>query len=202
MRVLLAEDDLTTRRVLEAILSRRGYDLVSAWDGEEAWKILQETDAPKVAVLDWMMPGLEGVEVCRKVRLAEASGGTEPTNPVYLILLTTRSSKEDIVVGLEAGANDYIAKPYSEIELCARVEVGRRVVDLQTALERRLRELQDALDHVKTLQGILPICMHCNRIRNDQESWELIERYIEDHSDAQFSHGLCPECLEKHYPEV
>jgi hypothetical protein len=99
------------------------------------------------------------------------------------------------------GADDYIAKPYDIPELRARVDVGRRMVEVQGQLVDRVRELRAALDHVKTLQGILPICMHCHKIRNDSNSWDRIEKYIEEHSKAEFSHGLCPECLEKHYPK-
>ena len=110
--------------------------------------------------------------------------------------------KEDIVAGLEAGANDHITKPFDRDELKARVRVGQRVIELQSALADRVRELEEAMSHIRTLQGILPICMHCHRIRNDQESWERIESYIQEHSEAQFSHGLCPECLEKYYRQT
>ena len=129
-----------------------------------------------------------------KVRELEARG------PTYIIILTARGAKEDIVAGLGAGADDYVTKPFDIDELRARIEVGRRVVGLQAALADRVEELQAALDHVKTLQGILPICMHCHKIRNDHDSWERIEKYIAQHTEAQFSHSLCPECLKKHYP--
>ena len=195
MRILIAEDDLTSRQVLEAVLKKWGHEVVSTCDGNEAWAAMQAEDAPKLAVLDWMMPGLDGVEVCRKIR--EQDGG----NRTYVILLTALGSKQDIVTGLEAGANDYVTKPFDKDELRARINVGRRMAELQTALAAKIDELQETLDHIKTLQGILPICMHCHRIRDDHESWQRIEKYIEQHSDAQFSHGLCPECLEKHYPE-
>jgi len=195
MKILIAEDDSVSRRLLETVLTKCGYDVEQACDGDEAWQRLKEADAPKLAVLDWMMPGMDGIEVCRRLR--ELKSG----DPVHLILLTSRDSKDDIIEGLRAGANDYISKPFDNEELRARVDAGRRVIELQEALAARVKELQDALDHVKTLQGILPICMHCHRIRNDQESWEKLEQYIGDHSDAEFSHGLCPECLEKYYPE-
>jgi DNA-binding response OmpR family regulator len=107
--------------------------------------------------------------------------------------------KEDVVEGLEAGANDYIRKPFDRPELRARVRVGERVLELEAALAERIRALQDALAHVKTLQGLLPICMHCHRIRNDQQTWERLEKYISEHTEAEFTHGLCPECMKKHY---
>ena len=119
--------------------------------------------------------------------------------PTYIILLTSKGEKEDVVEGLEAGANDYIRKPFDRPELRARVRVGERVLELEAALAERIRALQDALAHVKTLQGLLPICMHCHRIRNDQQTWERLEKYISEHTEAEFTHGLCPECMKKHY---
>ena len=195
MKILIAEDDITSRALLKHMLADWGYEVVVTKDGNEAWKALQVEDAPKLAILDWIMPGPDGVEVCRKVRQLDVS------NPAYIILLTSRSNKQDIVTGLEAGADDYIGKPYETDELRVRIKVGERVVALQSALVEKVHSLQNALVHVKTLQGILPICMHCHKIRNDQQSWEKLEKYIAEHSDAQFSHGLCPECLKKHYPD-
>ena len=99
----------------------------------------------------------------------------------------------------KSGANDFIGKPFHHEELRARLSVGRRIIEMQSTLESRIIALQDAISHIKRLQGILPICMHCHKIRTDKESWEKIEHYITEHSDAQFSHGLCPECLGKYY---
>jgi len=195
VKILAAEDDRTSRLLLESVLKKWGYEVVSACDGNEAWAALQAEDAPRLAVLDWMMPGMDGIEICRKVR------AQDERHPTYIILLTALGRKEDIVQGLEAGADDYVTKPFDSRELQARVRAGQRVVELQSALANRVAELQEALDHVKTLQGILPICMHCHRIRDDNESWQRIDAYISEHSDAEFSHGLCPECLEKYYPE-
>ncbi len=196
MKVLIAEDDVTSRMILEHMLAGWGYEVVVTKDGDEAWRELQAEDAPKLAILDWMMPKMDGVQVCREVRKLDKS------SPVYIIFLTTRGSKKDIVAGLEAGANDYIGKPYDTDELRVRVKVGEKVAALQSALAEQVNSLKEALGHVQTLQGILPICMHCHKIRNDQESWERLEKYISEHSDAQFSHSLCPECLKKYYPDI
>lgn len=193
MEILIAEDDVTTQTLLQAIISKWGYKVITAADGVEAWDILKEETFPSIAVLDWMMPGMAGIEVCRRVKELER------TNPAYLILLTGRDSKADISSGLEAGASDYITKPFDANELRARLRVAERMVGLQERLNRKISELRDALSHVKTLQGILPICMHCHKIRTDDKAWQRLEAYIEVHSDARFSHGLCPECLEKHY---
>ena len=196
MRILTAEDDPTSRMLLETMLKKWGYEVVSTCDGNEAWAAMQAEDPPQLAVLDWMMPGLDGVEVCRRIReLDEASR-------VHVILLTALGDKKDIVTGLEAGASDYLTKPFDQDELRARIDVGRQIVELQSALAKKIDELQEALDHVRTLQGILPICMHCHRIRDDGQSWQRLEEYIGQHSDAAFSHGICPECLEEHYPET
>ena len=196
MRVLIAEDDTTSRRVLETVLRKWGYEVISVADGEAAWEALRCGDAPRLAILDWMMPGLEGTEVCHRIRQQRGGDAT------YIILLTVMGHKEDIVAGLDAGANDYITKPFDKDELRARVQVGRRVLELQSALAERVTALEEALAHVRTLQGVLPICMHCHKIRTDQESWERIETYIQAHSDAEFSHGCCPDCIEKHYPKL
>jgi DNA-binding response OmpR family regulator len=123
MRVLIAEDDPISRRLLEATLERWGYEVLVTADGAEAWQALQRPYAPPLAILDWMMPGLDGVEVCRKVR-----AGGSPTPP-YLILLTAKGRREDAVAGLEAGADDYVTKPFDRKELRARVRVGARLIE-------------------------------------------------------------------------
>ncbi|MCL4215479.1 MAG: response regulator transcription factor [Candidatus Hydrogenedentes bacterium] len=195
MKILVAEDDATSRAILESMLTKWAYEVVTARDGEEAWAMLQAEGAPRLAILDWIMPGLEGIEICRRARQMGAC------QPLHIILLTAMEQKEDIVAGLEAGADDYITKPFDISELQARVRAGQRIVELQAALQNQVAELQEALTHVRTLQGILPICMHCHMIRDDQESWQRIENYLEAHSEAQFSHGLCPACRDKYYPE-
>jgi len=190
MRVLIAEDDLVSRRMLEATLIRWGYEVVVTSDGEAAWQALQDKSAPRLAILDWMMPGLDGIDVCRNVR-------TMPTSePSYIILLTAKGNKTDIVSGLQAGADDYIVKPFDREELRARVQAGVRILTLQASLAARVRELEEALGRVKTLQGLLPICSYCKRVRNDGDYWQQVESYVSDHSDARFSHGICPDCYD------
>ncbi len=194
MRILVAEDDAASRMILENALTRWGYDVVSAADGLEAWEKIQAPDAPPLVLLDWMMPRMDGVEVCGKIRQMEKPGG----NPFYIILLTARDSKEDVVEGLSAGANDYITKPFDNDELMARLGVGRRVIELQTEVARHVKELENALDHIKTLQGILPICSYCKKIRDDKNYWQQVESYIGRFTEARFSHSICPDCFEKH----
>jgi len=191
VKVLIAEDDAVSRRMLQVYLMQWGYQVVVATDGAEAWRVLDSGDSPKLAVLDWMMPIMDGVEICRKVREVPR------VSPTYLILLTARGSSEDVVQGLDAGADDYMTKPFSREELRARVRVGVRMVELQTSLADRIREAESALAKVKQLQGLLPICCYCKKIRDDRNYWQQVEGYISAHSEAQFSHGVCPECYEK-----
>lgn len=194
--ILIAEDDPTSRTLLKAVLQKGGHEVVAASDGAEAWRILQQPDAPRLALLDWMMPGLDGVTVVRKVRAV-------PTDrPPYLIMLTTRSERSDIIEGLDAGADDYLVKPWDPGELRARIGVGCRLLNLQDRLAEKIGELQEALDQVRTLEGILPICSFCKKIRDDRNYWRQVEDYVGSHSEAKFSHSICPECMSKHYPEV
>ncbi len=190
MNVLIADDERLSRQLLRDALAAQGYELLEVTDGAEALRVLEGYAPPPLAILDWMMPGLEGVEVCRRVRQRP-----DPVPP-YLILLTSRERTEDIVAGLEAGADDYITKPFSREELRARVAVGARIVRLQRGLTERVRELEEALAHVKRLRGLLPICSYCKKVRNDRDYWQQVESYVAQHSEARFSHGICPDCYQ------
>jgi phosphoserine phosphatase RsbU/P len=188
MKILVAEDQTVSRRILTANLRSWGYEVVAVEDGLRAWKALQFQDAPQLAILDWLMPGMDGIEICRKIRECQ-----QP-RPQYLILLTSRGEQADKIAGLNSGADDYITKPFDREELRARVRVGARVLELQGALAQRILELEEALANVKALQGLLPICSYCKKIRNDRNYWQQVEGYISEHSEAQFSHGICPDC--------
>jgi phosphoserine phosphatase RsbU/P len=195
MRILIAEDDFTSRTVLTSVLKREGYEVTATVNGAAAWQVLQQPDAPELAILDWMMPEINGLELVRRVRAI-------PTDrPPYLVMLSTKGDKDDVIAGLEAGANDYLAKPFHVGELRVRIGVGRRLVEMQAALADNIVQLRQALEQINSLRGILPICMHCKRIRNDKGYWHQLEVYISHHSEATFSHGICPECVTKHYPE-
>lgn len=195
-RVLLAEDETVTRRLLEAQMTRSGFEVISVPDGLVALELLQATEAPSIAVLDWNMPGLDGPDVCRRMRASPRSSYT------YMLLVTARHEKGDVIEGLSAGADDFISKPVDPGELHARLRTGERIVRLEQVLGRQVKELQAAAEHVRELQGMIPICMHCKRIRNQSQIWEKVETYIEQRSDAKFSHALCAECLETHYPDT
>ena len=189
--VLLADDDKLSLNVVSDTLTRAGYDVITATDGEQAWSKLQQSNA-QVAILDWIMPGIEGVEICRRAHADKRFANR------YFILLTGKSSTEDLVAGLQAGASDYLRKPFEEAELLARVEVGVRFIELQQKLADRVDELEKALTQVKRLEGLLPICSYCKRIRNEQDYWERVDAYISQHANVRFSHNICPECYEKH----
>ena len=185
---MIAEDDPVSRRLLVATLHKFGYEVAVAADGAEAWAALQSAEAPHIAILDRMMPEIDGIEICRRVRALAAA------TPPYLILLTAMSGKEDVVTGLEAGANDYLTKPFDRAELRARVQVGAHVLELQENLAARVRELEAALSQVKQLQALLPICSYCKKIRDERNNWHRVESYIGEHAGVEFSHGVCPDC--------
>jgi len=195
MRVLLAEDDLTTRKLLETVLERWGYEVLSTDNGEDAWSILMEPDPPRIAILDRIMPGFDGLELCRKIRQSK------DVKTTYVIHLTTLSTPEDILAGFDSGADDYITKPFNNGELRARLGAAQKIVQLQSELEHRVMELEEALDHIKKLHEVLPMCSFCHRIRDDDDNWQSLEEFIEAKLDTRFSHGLCPVCYSKHYPE-
>jgi DNA-binding response OmpR family regulator len=188
MRILIADDDPVVRRLLQLTLTHWGYEVVLARNGHEAWKYLQGEDTPSLAIVDWMMPGFDGVELCRRVHQ------TARLSPLYIILLTSKGGQENMVEGLQAGANDYLTKPFNAPELQARLQVGVRVVQLQTELARRVQELEAALAQVKQLEGYLPICSYCKKIRDDENYWQQLESYISAHSEALFTHSICPDC--------
>lgn len=128
MRILIADDNLVFQSVLRAMLTQWGYDVVVAGDGDEAWRFLQAHDAPRLAILDWMMPGLEGIEVCRRVRASRS------IKEMYILILTAKTQSEDLAAAVEAGADDYVTKPFKSVELRARLRNGCRVLDLEGRL--------------------------------------------------------------------
>jgi phosphoserine phosphatase RsbU/P len=175
VRILIADDDGVSRLVLGRTLEKWGFEVVVAHDGLAAWDRIAGDEPPALAIIDWLMPGLDGVELCRRIR------ATPLPSPIYVILLTGRTNREDLVTGLEAGADDYLTKPFDPNELRARIHVGQRTLGL--------------IANVRRLTGLLPICAYCKRIRSDHDYWEQVESYLTDHTGAQFSHGICPDCL-------
>jgi diguanylate cyclase (GGDEF)-like protein len=169
MRVLVAEDDLTSRTILTAILKKWGYEVISAVNGEDALAILQKPDAPSLVLLDWSMPGLSGIEVCSRLRQNQSHDSR------YIIILTAKSEKKHVVEGLNAGANDYIVKPYDNDELQARINVGKRMVEMQSELENAKSALihevmHDSLTGVYNRKAILNMLKKelARTVRNDE----------------------------------
>jgi phosphoserine phosphatase RsbU/P len=193
VRVLVVEDERKMGGLLRRGLQEEGYAVDLVQTGAEA--VWAGTENPYDAiVLDVMLPDLDGFEVLRRLRTREV------WTPV--LMLTARDAVADRVSGLDAGADDYLTKPFDPDELRARINVGVRVLTLQDRLTERVNELQDALANVKQLHGLLPICSYCKRIRGDDQYWTAVESYIAERSDAQFSHGICPPCASELEREI
>jgi phosphoserine phosphatase RsbU/P len=192
MRILIADDDPIELKLLENLLTKWGYQVVTSVDGSHACDALTRADSPSLAILDWMMPGMTGIDVCRRVR------EYEPSIQRYLLVLTSKDKTEDTVAALSAGADDYITKPFDPPELRARIAVGQRFATLQKKLADRVAELERVLTHVTRLQGLLPICSYCKKIRNDRNYWQQVDTYLGEHAGTRVSHGICPDCHRQH----
>ena len=176
MKTLIVEDDRELRETLSFLLRFEGYDVVEAANGIEAWHEFERSRFTLV-LSDWMMPQLDGLELCRRIRATE-----RPYYP-YVILLTALKGKDHFLQAMRAGIDDFISKPFDVDELRAKLHVAERIVTLQ--------------DRVQRLEGILPTCMYCKKIRDENQIWVSIEQYITKRSDAEFSHGICPDCFTK-----
>jgi sigma-B regulation protein RsbU (phosphoserine phosphatase) len=190
VRVLIADDDPALRHGLFVHLLRWGYEPTLCADGTEARDTLRSGQPPPLALLDWNMPGVNGLELCREIRSLPHLAS------MYVVLLTAHSARDEMVTGLDCGADEYMVKPVDWELLRVRLQIGARIVTLQQSLAQRVRELQAALDTVKVLAGLLPICSYCKRIRDDNDYWQQLESYVSEHTNAQFSHGICPACFE------
>ena len=191
MKILIAEDEYITRLMVQVSLEKWGYRVDCVSDGNEAWEVLQRPDAPQIAILDWEMPGLNGVEVCRRVKELEKE------TPIYVILLTGRDNRNDILHGFDMGADDYMTKPFDDNELRARVRVAERLVHIQMSLAESVEELRYVLDQMESLQGALPVCTSCHKIQGSEDSWISLDEAIHDQSEPRFMTVQCPECAGK-----
>ena len=190
MRVLIVDDDPTTLQIVEHTLLAAGYEVDLAPDGEAAWDALEATHH-RIVLTDWLMPRLSGLELVERVR-------SDPDRPyAYLIMLTVKEALPDLVQALDAGADDYLTKPFRPEELLARIRAGERMVELHDRLEDRIHRLEEALDEVRRLRGLLPICMVCHKIRDDKNYWHQLEFYLKTHAGLEFTHGMCPDCAER-----
>jgi phosphoserine phosphatase RsbU/P len=174
MNILIADDDTTSLIVLSATLKKLGHQVTAASSGAEALLSFDRMNVP-VLISDMVMPNVDGLELCRRVRALNRPRYT------YIILLTSVGGKSGYLVGMKAGADDFINKPFDEELLATRLQVAERILGLQSRVEQ--------------LTGLLPICSQCKRIRDDQNDWHQVEAYVAKRSDATFTHGYCPECL-------
>jgi two-component system cell cycle response regulator len=189
VKILIADDSIVSRHLLEATLRKWGYEVVVACDGEEALNLLQKENAPSLAILDWMMPGLTGLEVCRQIR----KRALEPYT--YILLLTSKSQKEDLIEGMDAGADDYITKPFDQHELQVRLRAGTRLVDLQAELmaaREALREqaTKDSLTHLWNRSSIFDIlCRELSRAGREAKPVGVAMVDIDHFKNVNDNHG-------------
>ncbi|MBF0550704.1 MAG: response regulator [Deltaproteobacteria bacterium] len=192
--ILIVDDMPANLQVLGTILTQENYEIAVATTGLKALE-LAENITPDLILLDVVMPGMDGFEVCRVLKTSDN------TSEIPIIFLTVKEGAEHIVRAFELGAADYLTKPFNTQELLARV---RTHVQLKLAKDRQnllIARLQQALEQVKYLRGLIPICANCKSIRNDQGYWDCLEEYISSHTDAIFTHGICPDCVKELYPE-
>jgi phosphoserine phosphatase RsbU/P len=206
--ILIVDDISENIQLLGSILGKQAYAVSFATHGAQALEMVAEENFDLI-LLDIMMPGMNGYEVCRQIQQMPDK------RQIPIIFLTARTEKADIVKGFKAGAVDYVTKPFNAPELLARVSThlelkrardiiearNREVEANNRELEKLNQELRSALAKIKTLEGILPICSFCKKIRDNSGNWRRVEAYFEQHSQAEFSHSICPDCARRHYPE-
>ena len=200
--ILVVDDTKENLRVLVDALGREGYTVRPALSGEMALEAAGK-EPPDLILLDIIMPGMDGYQVCHALKTDAR------LKDVPVIFISALNEVGDKVKGFKTGGVNYISKPFQAEELLARVETHLTLRNLQKELEEKNtdlqqlnRELTEALEEIKTLRGIIPICSHCKNIRDDTDSWQQLEEYICTHSEAQFSHGICPDCAKKYYPDM
>ena len=194
MKVFIVDDDPVSMMILKQNIESWGYELETSINGSDALEKLKNTDT-KLIILDWVLPDISGIEICKKIREYDLNIKS------YIIFLTSKTEMEELIEAFEAGADDFLSKPVNPSELKSRLNAGRKIIELQEDLNRKIAERDEALSHIKQLQGLISICSYCHKIRNDESSWEKLEKYISKHSNAHFSHGICPECMKEHFPE-
>lgn len=198
IKVVIAEDDFFISREIERILKGQGYTVVGkASRGNQAVELVQSL-RPDVVLMDIKMPEVDGLEATRQI---------QESCPTPVVVLTAHETTDFLETAGEIGVGAYLIKPPSagDIERGITIAMARhddlmKLAQLNRQLQENNEKLSKALAEIKTLQGIIPICMYCKKIRDDVGAWNQVEKYVSEHSGAQFSHGICPECLEKHYP--
>ncbi len=210
MGILIVDDSRDEQELLMTRLQAAGYvSLMLADSAEAAIRILGQADAGQrtgevdLILMDVMMPGMDGLEACRHIR------ATKDLQEIPIIVITVKTTEQDLVAAFEAGAIDYIRKPVIPSELVARVGSAlalRQERAMRQAREQELLlrtgELEQVLREVKVLRGLIPICAKCKKVRTDSGDWQQLEVYIQEHSEAEFSHGVCQECMKAIYPDI
>ncbi len=196
-RALIADDSLTNRFVVDAAVKRCGLETVEVEDGAEAIRAFDEQEDLRLIVLDWMMPTWTGLDVCRHIRQHERGGS------VYIILVTSRSQREDLRAGLASGADEFLTKPVDPAELELRIKTGIRILTMQRRLEQNVARLEKALAEVNELRPLIPMCMYCKSVRDDDGYWDAVDTYLKKHhKELTVSHGICPTCYEEQMKKV
>ena len=196
IRILVVDDNPEIVRSTQHLLKQAGYTTATASNGAEAMQVIQ-TFHPDLALTDRDMPEMDGMELCRRIK-------TDPSlESIFVIIVSAAFTRtEEQSEGLEMGADSYIARPIANRELLARVDAYVRILRLYRQLLDKNTELEAALAKVKLLSGMLPICSGCKQIRDDKGYWSQVESYVQKHSEATFTHGLCPECFKKYFPDL
>lgn len=187
-KVLIVDDMPENIRMLIELL-KDDYITIPAKSGEAAILKAQKAPQPDLILLDVLMPDMDGYEVCQKLKQEDA------TREIPVIFLTGLDEVDNEAKGFAEGAVDYVTKPFQPVTVKARVKS-------HIELSRTMKELQEALENVKILSGMLPICSHCKKIRDDEGYWNQLEVFIDKHSEAKFSHSICPDCAHKLYPDL
>jgi len=190
--ILIVDDSAPSVQLLHSALG--GYRVLFALNGEDALRLAAEA-RPDLILIDVVMPGMDGYELCRRLKADELLGEI----PVVFITSLARTSDEER--GLELGAVDYITKPVVPALVRLRVHAQLELKRQRDLLARRTAELEEALQRLRLLEGIIPICMYCKKIKNDEDSWQQLESYFAQHSGASFSHGICPDCFAREMEE-
>ncbi|NNG01851.1 MAG: response regulator [Desulfobacteraceae bacterium] len=192
--IMLVDDTPANLKVLFEYLESKGFKVLVATSGETALEGIAQLP-PDLILLDVKMSGIDGFETCRRLKVDIATAG------IPVIFMTVQDETVDVVRGFTLGAVDYITKPIQVERVLARIKTHLKIHRLQIDLENQNKKLQAALNDVKTLSDLLPICSICKKIRDDEGYWNQVEEYISRHADIEFSHSLCPTCLSTHYPD-